>query len=175
MGIWSDWYERNTGKEQALTSAEFVLKKIDEAGAGEATLSDAAESNTLPVTTKTLITTLLQTIRNNLKWLFNNKVNKSGDTMTGTLTGPVKAGNWIYAHKTNTAFHVPAQTNASSAQGVLSWRVRNGDGYAIVNLDNVSYIKYATSANIDTNTNTTSNVMWFENGNAYVNTPALPS
>jgi hypothetical protein len=77
MGIWSDWYERNAGKEQALTSAEFVLKKIDEAGAGETTLTDAGESSTLPATTKTLVTTLLQTIRNNLKWLFNNKANSS--------------------------------------------------------------------------------------------------
>jgi hypothetical protein len=30
MGIWSNWYERNAGKENSLTSAEFVLKKIDE-------------------------------------------------------------------------------------------------------------------------------------------------
>jgi hypothetical protein len=30
MGIWSDWYEKNAGKEGCLTSAEFVLKKIDE-------------------------------------------------------------------------------------------------------------------------------------------------
>jgi hypothetical protein len=30
MGLWSDWYSKNAGKENSLTSAEFVLKKIDE-------------------------------------------------------------------------------------------------------------------------------------------------
>jgi hypothetical protein len=134
MGIWSDWYKINAEKANALTSAEFVLKKIDEATGDNtnATLTDAAESNTLPVTISTSIVSLLQTIRNNLKWLFNNKLNLSGGTMSGTITGPIKTGSWIYAHTINTAFHVPAQTVAASAQGVLSWRVRNGDGYAIV-------------------------------------------
>jgi hypothetical protein len=92
MGLWSDWYSKNAGKEKSLVSAEWVLKKIDE-GSSEnapknATLNDAAESSALPATASTPITTLLQTIRNNLKHLFNNKVNKSGDTITGVLNVP---------------------------------------------------------------------------------------
>jgi hypothetical protein len=31
MEMWSDWYEKNAGKENVLTSAEFVLKAIDKA------------------------------------------------------------------------------------------------------------------------------------------------
>jgi microcystin-dependent protein len=31
MGLWSDWYEKNAGKEERAVNAEFVLKKIDEA------------------------------------------------------------------------------------------------------------------------------------------------
>jgi hypothetical protein len=80
MGIWSDWYSKNAGKESYSVNAEFVLKKIDEGGeaALKMTLNDAAESNTLPTTdTNTPAITLLQTIRNNLKWLFNNKANNS--------------------------------------------------------------------------------------------------
>jgi hypothetical protein len=29
MGMWSDWYEKNAGKENILTTVEFVLKAID--------------------------------------------------------------------------------------------------------------------------------------------------
>jgi hypothetical protein len=29
MGMWSDWYSKNAGKENALTSVDFVLKAID--------------------------------------------------------------------------------------------------------------------------------------------------
>jgi microcystin-dependent protein len=101
MGLWSDWYEKNAGKEKALTSAEFVLKKIDEA-VGEVILTDSAESNTLPATTKTPITTLLQTIRNNLKWLFNNKASTLEVMKTiyrvGSLyftTENVNPGTWM--------------------------------------------------------------------------------
>jgi hypothetical protein len=75
MGLWSDWYSKNAGKENSLVNAEWALKKIDEASGNSApinaTLNDAAESNTLPATASTPITTLLQTMRNNLKWLFN--------------------------------------------------------------------------------------------------------
>jgi hypothetical protein len=81
MGIWSDWYSKNAGKENSLVNAEWVLKKIDEASGNNApinaTLNDAAESDTLPATTSTPLITLLQTIRNNLKWLFNKKLNIS--------------------------------------------------------------------------------------------------
>jgi microcystin-dependent protein len=31
MSLWSDWYEKNAGKEERSVNAEFVLKKIDEA------------------------------------------------------------------------------------------------------------------------------------------------
>jgi hypothetical protein len=31
MGLWSDWYSKNAGKENRAVNAEFVLKKIDEA------------------------------------------------------------------------------------------------------------------------------------------------
>jgi predicted component of type VI protein secretion system len=78
MGLWSDWYSKNAGKEKYSVNAEFVLKKIDEVGETKLTLTDSNESNTLPTTTaNTLITTLLQTIRNNLKWLFNNTAPKN--------------------------------------------------------------------------------------------------
>jgi hypothetical protein len=46
-----------------------------------ATLTDAAEVNTLPATTSTALTALLQTIRNNLKYLFNKK-SDTGHTHT---------------------------------------------------------------------------------------------
>jgi microcystin-dependent protein len=71
MGIWSDWYSKNAGKENRAVNAEFVLKKIDEAIDLKITLIDGAESSALPATASTPLTTLLQTIRNNLKWLFN--------------------------------------------------------------------------------------------------------
>jgi hypothetical protein len=29
MGMWSDWYSKNAGKENVLTTAEFVLKAVD--------------------------------------------------------------------------------------------------------------------------------------------------
>jgi hypothetical protein len=80
MGLWSNWYEKNAGKEKSLVSAGWVLKKIDE-GSSEnvpknATLNDAAESSILPATASASIVTLLQTIRNNLKYLFNNTYTK---------------------------------------------------------------------------------------------------
>jgi hypothetical protein len=80
MGLWSDWYSKNAGKENYSVNAEFVLKKIDEGGEAslKMTLNDAAESSTLPTTNaNTPAITLLQTVRNNLKWLFNNKANGS--------------------------------------------------------------------------------------------------
>ena len=72
MGIYSDWVARNPGQsEKQVVNVEFVLKKLDDLSGATApvdtTLTDAAESSTLPATTNTTITTLLQTIRNNLK------------------------------------------------------------------------------------------------------------
>jgi hypothetical protein len=29
MGIWSDWYSKNAGKENSLVNVEFVLKQLD--------------------------------------------------------------------------------------------------------------------------------------------------
>jgi hypothetical protein len=47
----------------------------------KATLIDEAEVNTLPATSNTALTALLQTIRNNLKYLFNKK-SDTGHTHT---------------------------------------------------------------------------------------------
>jgi hypothetical protein len=81
MGLWSTWYEKNAGKEGSLVNAEWVLKKIDEGSSENApknvTLNDAAESSVLPATASAPIVTLLQTIRNNLKYLFNNTYTKT--------------------------------------------------------------------------------------------------
>jgi hypothetical protein len=30
MGLWSDWYSKNAGKEKSLVNAEWVLKKLDD-------------------------------------------------------------------------------------------------------------------------------------------------
>jgi hypothetical protein len=179
MSLLSVWKQgKADGSEKSAANVEFVLNKIDnESSNASITLADDAESSTLPATTSSTIKTLLQTIRNNLKWLFNNKVNKSGDTMTGTITGANKRGSWISAHTTNTAFYVPPNPDTgSTAQGVISWRTATGDGYCIANLNNtnVSRLRYATKANIDSGTNSSSDVMWFENGSMYVNTPTLP-
>jgi predicted component of type VI protein secretion system len=83
--MYEDWKARNpvTDSEKQVVNVEFVLKKIDSGNTSTTdaisniTLTDAAESQTLPATTSTSITTLLQTIRNNLKWLFNNNYTKT--------------------------------------------------------------------------------------------------
>jgi hypothetical protein len=66
-----------------------VNSQFDDAAPKDTILNDSVESNVLPAAaTSTPITTLLQTARDNLKWLFINKVNKSGDTITGVLNVP---------------------------------------------------------------------------------------
>jgi microcystin-dependent protein len=74
MGMYSDWVTRKTGaSDKQAVNVEFVLKEIDKGNnnISNITLTDAAESNTLPATASTPLQTLLQTIRNNLRWLFN--------------------------------------------------------------------------------------------------------
>jgi hypothetical protein len=107
----------------------------------------------------------------------NAKVNKSGDTMTGRLTGNGNnSNNWIRTLTNATAFYVPPLGfDSSGAQGVLSWRTANGDGYAISNLNNGarSTIICGSKANIDNDINSVYEVCWFEGGRMYVPTPAL--
>jgi hypothetical protein len=55
-----------------------------------ATLTDEAASNTLPAITKTTIRSLLQGIRNNLKYLFTNKANLNSPVFTGVPQVPNK-------------------------------------------------------------------------------------
>jgi hypothetical protein len=106
MGMWSDWHSKNAGKEKSLVSAEWVLKKIDE-GSGEnapknATLNDAAESSILPATASTPIVTLLQTIRNNLKYLINNKADKNSTYTKTEIINKIYPVGSIYMSINNT-------------------------------------------------------------------------
>jgi collagen type II alpha len=56
------------------------------------TLTDAAASSTLPATTSTALTALLQTVRNCLKWLVSNTVQLTGaQTVAGAKTYTGKA------------------------------------------------------------------------------------
>jgi predicted component of type VI protein secretion system len=72
VGLFEDYKNKNgeTSVEKLVT-VEFVLKNIDNNNNADITLDDNAESSSLPTTGP--IITILQTIRNNLKWLFNNK------------------------------------------------------------------------------------------------------
>ena len=77
-----------------------MLKKLDDLNGDTApintTLTDAAESSTLPATTSTAVTTLLQTIRNNIKYLLNNLFTK-----TETINAVYPVGS-IYMSVNNT-------------------------------------------------------------------------
>ena len=69
--MYSDWVARNPGQnEKQVVNIEFVLKKLDDlngaTASADTTLTDATESSTLPTTTNTAITTLLQTIKKTL-------------------------------------------------------------------------------------------------------------
>ena len=79
MSILNDYIDE-VGSDTLLVvvNKQWVLTALDKYTASiEITLTDAAESSTLPATTNTAVTTLLQTIRNNIKYLLNNKENIS--------------------------------------------------------------------------------------------------
>jgi hypothetical protein len=84
------------------SSAAINLSKL-----GNATLTDADESRTLPATTSSTITTLLQTIRNNLKYLINNS-NKS--TIINSLTCAVGEYLFYYLGSGSTNVGASGQT-----------------------------------------------------------------
>ncbi|GBR76986.1 hypothetical protein NO2_1450, partial [Candidatus Termititenax persephonae] len=106
------------------------------------------------------------------------KVNKSGDTLSGRLTGANLKGAWINTFTSHTALYVPPNDATSSvAQGVLSWRTAQGDGYAINNLsgENITRLRYATNANITNGTNTTTDVFTITGGVvSFAASPAVP-
>jgi hypothetical protein len=123
MGVWSDWYEKNAGKESSLVNAEWVLKKIDEGSSRNApnniTLNDATESSVLPATASAPIATLLQTIRNNLKHLFNNKVDKSNVyTKTEVINTIYPIGSiYLSVNNTNPGTYLTGTTWAAWGSG----------------------------------------------------------
>ncbi|GBR75669.1 hypothetical protein NO2_0319, partial [Candidatus Termititenax persephonae] len=108
----------------------------------------------------------------------DKKVSKSGDTLSGRLTGANLKGAWIDTFTTNTALYVPPNdATGSAAQGVLSWRTAQGDGYAINNLngENRTRLQYATSANITSGTNTTADVLTITGGVvSFAASPTVP-
>ncbi|MDR1139208.1 MAG: hypothetical protein LBK93_01120 [Rickettsiales bacterium] len=71
MGLLEKW----TGDTNKVANVYFVLKNIDDSNNADIVLADDTESNTLPETGP--ITTILQTVKNNLKYLFANKEDKS--------------------------------------------------------------------------------------------------
>jgi len=84
-------------------------------------LMDAAESNTLPNTSNTALTALLQTMRNNIKHLFNNKANKTEGVSSGTVGTAISTAvktatvdNFMYAESNNKLL-ILTFTNGNSA------------------------------------------------------------
>jgi hypothetical protein len=76
MGLFDDYKTRNGENSiKQMVNVEWVLKKLDNNNNADIVLADNTESSTLPATGP--ITTLLQTIRNCLKWLINNKAASS--------------------------------------------------------------------------------------------------
>ena len=72
---------------QAISTVAGLQTALDSKAPINATLTDAAASSTLPATTATALTALLQTVRNCLKWLLANTVQTSGDqTVAGVKT-----------------------------------------------------------------------------------------
>jgi hypothetical protein len=132
MGLWSDWYSKYAGKENSLVNAEFVLKKIDEASSNNApanaTLIDGAASDALPITAvSTPITTFLQVIRNNLKWLFNNKANNSDMNNLIKTIYPVGA-IYMSVNSTNPSILFAGTTWTVWGKGRVPVGVQESDG-----------------------------------------------
>jgi hypothetical protein len=76
MGLFEDYKSKNGETSvKKLVTVEFVLKNIDNNNNSDIVLADNTESSSLPITGP--ITTILQTIRNCLKWLSNNKAASS--------------------------------------------------------------------------------------------------
>lgn len=89
--------------------------------------------------------------------VLNEKLSKTGDTMTGTLVGANKVGANISTFTTNTAFTVPRNTTQSSGQGVFSWLTAGGNGYSLISPGavgggDISSLLYAKKEDIDNNT-----------------------
>jgi hypothetical protein len=84
--------------DNTYPTTKAVKTELDGRAPINTTLSNEDESNVLPSIERTAITTLLQTIRNNLKWLFNRKADKSNITaatktkITYNAQGIVTAG-----------------------------------------------------------------------------------
>jgi hypothetical protein len=68
------------------------------------TLTDEEESSTLPATTDTPLTTLLQSVRNFLKYLGNKKAPLANPALTGTPTAPTAAKGTNSTQIATTAF-----------------------------------------------------------------------
>ena len=79
--------ENGTNELLCVVNVQWVLQALDKYNI---TLIDAAETNTLPsITANTPVKTIIQTIRNNLKWLFNNHLAKTGVINTVCPVGSI--------------------------------------------------------------------------------------
>ena len=92
-----NWVELRTPTDAVLSVAgktgAVTLTNTDVGAAPvNTTLTDAAAASTLPATTSTTLTALLQTVRNCLKWLVSNTVQLTGtQTVAGAKTYTGKA------------------------------------------------------------------------------------
>ena len=98
----------STGK--SVDGSAAVTWTLAEIGAApiNATLTDAAASSTLPATTSTALTALLQTVRNCLKWLLANTLQLTGaQTAAGVKT--------FSSRSSHAGAYTPSLTPAHSA------------------------------------------------------------
>jgi hypothetical protein len=75
----------NQSPDQLALAVEDALKQK---APMNVTLADEDEANTLPAISSTPIASLLQTVRNFLKWLVNKKADINNPTFTGIVLGP---------------------------------------------------------------------------------------
>ena len=93
---------------QAISTVTGLQTALNGAAPVNATLTDAAASSTLPATTSTALTALLQTVRNCLKWLVANTVQISGaQTIAGVKT--------FSSRSSHAGAYTPSLTPAHSA------------------------------------------------------------
>lgn len=81
-------------------------------------------------------------------------VAKSGDTMTGILTGKITNGSWIYATR-NGAFRTSTAASGGAASSAFSMKTTNGSwGIANVTDSDNLYFVFGTDANYNSSNNT---------------------
>ena len=92
-----------------------------------ATLADEDASDALPATISTAITTLLQTIRNNLKHLFNNKADKTNITAATKCKITYNAQGGVTGGTDLVAADIPNLSASKITEGTLA-KARGGLG-----------------------------------------------